>query len=365
VSASYKEEHVAESSEIRNREPHMAKIHKWWQGRASERVWLEVTRRPDLGANLKAPQRDEHDKEFWSYALVREVNDGDVVFHYDGNAMAIVGRSVATGVWWQDEIIWAARGSSAREAQVVPHARPGWYFGLEQYERLAVPITLEAIREKEDAMQSLTASLRDEVGKPLYFPFELGTKRPVRPMQGYLFKLPVAFLELFGLEVAPATGAATVPVPSVPTLGDDYRPADELVAPATRDPFAVDPALVERGVRGHATTQNALAAHIKSAGLEPRSPNAGEPNFDVAWLVGSKIFVAEVKSLTAKNEEKQLRLGLGQVLRYADQLGGGLHRAPVLAVEREPMDSSWLILCEKLGVLLVWPEVFAKKLPLL
>lgn len=58
----------------------MATIHRWWQGRPEERVWLEVTRRPDLGANLKAPQRDEKGKEFWSYALLREVKDGDVVF---------------------------------------------------------------------------------------------------------------------------------------------------------------------------------------------------------------------------------------------------------------------------------------------
>jgi hypothetical protein len=37
---------------------------------------------------------------------------------------------------------------------------------------------------------------------------------------------------------------------------------------------------------------------------------------------------------------------------------------PILAVEQEPADSSWLTLCERLGVHLVWPqtmpEVIAK-----
>jgi hypothetical protein len=42
--------------------------------------------------------------------------------------------------------------------------------------------------------------------------------------------------------------------------------------------------------------------------------------FDLAWQIGRTLFVAQVKSLTLRNEEKQLRLGLGQVLRYADLL---------------------------------------------
>jgi len=72
--------------------------------------------------------------------------------------------------------------------------------------------------------------------------------------------------------------------------------------------------------------------------------------------------VAEVKSLTAANEEKQLRLGLGQVLRYAHQLDRQAGTVPVLVVERIPRDSSWERLCEKLGVVLVWPDVFAERL---
>ena len=37
----------------------------------------------------------------------------------------------------------------------------------------------------------------ERYGKPLYFPFELSNKRPIRLLQGYAFKLPRRFLELF------------------------------------------------------------------------------------------------------------------------------------------------------------------------
>lgn len=40
--------------------------------------------------------------------------------------------------------------------------------------------------------------------------------------------------------------------------------------------------------------------------------------------------------LTASNEEEQLRLELGQVLRYAYQLRGSEETVPVLIVERRP-----------------------------
>jgi hypothetical protein len=145
-------------------------------------------------------------------------------------------------------------------------------------------------------------------------------------------------------------------------FGENYRRADEFAAVEERDPFATDPALVERGIRSHANTQNKLAEYLHSRGIEPLSPRSNEPNFDIAWKVEDRIFVAEVKSVTDRNEEKQLRLGLGQVLRYADQLRHRGPVAPVLVVERRPTDSSWEQLCDRLGVILAWPDVFRERL---
>lgn len=142
-------------------------------------------------------------------------------------------------------------------------------------------------------------------------------------------------------------------------LGEDYAPADENSAAAPRDPFTIDPDTVDRGLRGHAVTQNRLAEFLRAHRISPRRPGPSDPDFDLAWAHSGWWFVAEVKSLTATNETKQLRLGLGQVLDYQDRL---LARHPkvraVLAVEKRPNDDRWLQLCERHEVTLVWPDVF-------
>jgi hypothetical protein len=85
----------------------------------------------------------------------------------------------------------------------------------------------------------------------------------------------------------------------------------------------------------------------------------GGVNFDLAWKDSETIVVAEIKSITAKNESRQLRLGLGQVLDYRSLLAtDGRDVSAVLAVERKPTEQRWIGLCESVGVTLVWPETF-------
>ena len=139
------------------------------------------------------------------------------------------------------------------------------------------------------------------------------------------------------------------------SLGAPYRHVPVIELSKDRDPFSVDPALVERGLNGHTETQNALAAVLDSAGIEPRRGLPPGPNFDLAWENDGTVFVAEVKSITAENEENQLRLGLGQVLRYRQQLvARGYERVvAILVPERQPRDASWRELCLEVGVLLL------------
>ncbi len=139
----------------------------------------------------------------------------------------------------------------------------------------------------------------------------------------------------------------------------NYRREDENLAVTERNPAEVDPSLIERGLKGHKKTQNRLADLATHYGFDPRSHKPGEPNFDLAWVGNEALFVVEVKSITPTNEEKQLRLGLGQVLRYQQVLSLRYARqnvVPVLAAERKPRDTTWSDLCKRLGVRLVWPE---------
>jgi hypothetical protein len=145
------------------------------------------------------------------------------------------------------------------------------------------------------------------------------------------------------------------PQPASLGLGAPYRQAQVIELAGSPEPFSVDPALVERGLRGHAETQNELASVLRNAGIEPRSCLATEPNFDLAWQRNGTVFVAEVKSINPGNEEEQLRLGLGQVLRYRQRLSALGHErvVAVLVPERHPHDPSWHELCQELGVVLL------------
>jgi hypothetical protein len=150
--------------------------------------------------------------------------------------------------------------------------------------------------------------------------------------------------------------AATHPRSS--EVGVEYVAADESATVAEHDPFATDPDVVERGTRSHACLQNQLAAEAASAGLVPLSPAADDPPFDIAWRDGAELHVAEVKSTTATNEEHQLRLGLGQLLRYRHaRSADGKTVHATLYVEREPVDSAWSQLCQSLGITLRWPTL--------
>jgi hypothetical protein len=58
-----------------------------------------------------------------------------------------------------------------------------------------------------------------------------------------------------------------------------------------------------------------------------------------------------VKSLTEENTVRQLRMGLGQVLDYADALARtGLKVHPGLYVERRPADGRWSELTADAGL---------------
>lgn len=95
---------------------------------------------------------------------------------------------------------------------------------------------------------------------------------------------------------------------------------------------------------------------LERAGFSPRRPRSDEPQYDLSWQDGETTWVAEVKSLTQKNEERQLRLALGQVLRYRQLLAADDRdvRAAIV-VEHAPGDMSWRQLCEQEGAMLLWP----------
>lgn len=162
--------------------------------------------------------------------------------------------------------------------------------------------------------------------------------------------------------------ASPAPVPATPTTaprtarsrGQAYRrTTPNSPAPGARI-FERDPDAIDRSTQAHAQTQHALSDVVVAAGHTPLSPASGDPQFDIAWIDAGIVFVAEVKSLSDTNEEKQIRLAIGQVLTYAYRLDWDEVESvqPVIALEKEPIDSEWLPLCAHYGIKLVWPATF-------
>lgn len=139
----------------------------------------------------------------------------------------------------------------------------------------------------------------------------------------------------------------------------EMRPAVErpVGAAESADVWLYDPAERDRATQVHKSLENWLMTKLRELAIEPLDP-AGDPFFDLAWRLPDALWVCEVKS-SANHEEQQLRLGLGQVLRYSHLLADAPPRLPTraaLLIEHAPSDARWLALCTDLGVLLFWPD---------
>ena len=213
---------------------------------------MEASQWTDAGVDLHAPQLGKEGKPYWGYSLVMEVEDGDVVFHYSTVRKQMESWSVATGGKWEDETVWAARGSASRGLR--PHRQPGFFRGLHGPFALGEPLSLDELREEVDTLSDAYATVEAAHSGNLYKPSMFAVMGCARVRatsvacraRRRLPKLGTAAAQ--ALAVRPAAEPPTKP-PMPDELGRSYRPADEDAAISERDPFPTDPAVVERGVR--------------------------------------------------------------------------------------------------------------------
>jgi hypothetical protein len=260
-------------------------LNAWWADDPAQKYWLEITDRPDIGVDLHCPQRDAAGVRTPGYSLLWWVEPSDIMVHWDKNQHAITAWSRAAGPVTEAPTVWLSHHAATRRRLQTACAQPGWWLDLDGPFPLEQPLTLAQLRDRAGDIRAVHEALQALVEGSLYFPFSYYRSTVLRPQQPYLNKLPAEFVALFpelAAAVPSATSGARPPGPGL-GLGAPYREALVSDVPPSREPFTTDPALVERGLRGHADTQNELAAVLRGAGLDPRSHRPEEPSFNLAW----------------------------------------------------------------------------------
>lgn len=248
-------------------------ISAWWDADPSETFWMEITERSDVGANLHAPKRDRSGRENWTHALVQYVRDGDVVYHWwkpPGEEPAMVGYSRAVGSVTSSRITWNAPN------------QPSWKLALADFVELDQKLTQEDMRRHVRAIKAIRTDLEQTYGRPLYFPFEAGDKRPPRAFQGYLVKLPLALVEELGLPTQ--TSARS---PSRPQR-DGRGPTP---APAGAERRRVD-AEVNRRIEKHAV---GVIEQLLQADGWATVDTGDTRSYDIEAVRGAEVLHVEVK----------------------------------------------------------------------
>jgi hypothetical protein len=147
----------------------------------------------------------------------------------------------------------------------------------------------------------------------------------------------------------------TQPEPVSPSIGRVYRPRHVQDWRSPNDIYAIDPAFLEQRVRSHFELERRIADEALERGFVPISPTDSDPQFDVAWRTPQGLTLVEVKSATLDNLETQTRLGIGQVLGYAEHLRKrGEEVQPALLIELPPAPV-WTLVGARTGVVIADP----------
>lgn len=87
------------------------------------------------------------------------------------------------------------------------------------------------------------------------------------------------------LEARPSLPRLARPAARRAALGVPYRRADEEAAVASRDPFTIDPDKIDRGLVGHARTQNVSDGFFRRASVDALAVAPSDPNVTTtrAW----------------------------------------------------------------------------------
>ena len=268
-------------------------INSWWIDDPSERYWVEITDRPDLGENLFIPQMTTAGGSTPGYELINFIRPGDVVFHWHkglGGGPTLVAWSVATGEVEDAFIGWQPHSAHGRTAESAP-PRPAWLMPLVDYTPLDPAITYAHVKALEAKIRPVAAGLKAGIDGPLYFPFVFSENRPIRTAQSYLAKFPRALADVLGIaesgrKLALDAGSTIAPI-MVRSEGQGY----------------VSDSRVKRAIERRAVELATYWYESRSYAVEY---TGGNKPFDLVATRGSEVRRVEVKGTSGWGETVEL-----------------------------------------------------------
>ena len=323
----------------------------WWRGHPEESFWCEITDRPDVGADLKCPQANEAGDPYWSYSLINEVKPGDVVFHYSTRkkVKAFVGASVASAPLEERPIVWIPHGTVGRSKRSIREPRPGWWRPLYHFTRAQAPLKLAELQAPEE-QEWIRAWISEHQQGP-FQPYP----RQLRASQGYLTKMPLAFVERwselsdvverltdFREELSRiAYFEAALPRASAPGQAGFQAKSDE-------DYKAFIRGSIQIRSRSHEKLVNTAANWLQEKGATVSNPHP----IDLMMTLPQKI-ILEAKVVGENNPIFAVREAVGQLHEYRYFLDFRDFRMCIL-LNAAPDTFLMTYIEEELGMLVLW-----------
>lgn len=261
-------------------------MNTWWEGKASENLWVEITDRNDLGSNIKAPVSAQKGKKTSGYELPKYVKEGDVVLHWWKRAKnrinhGFYGYSTVVGSVQDEETSWAPRGRYSKGASKEP--KPSTVWNLSNFTELQKPILIGDINLKKVEILQLINTLEIKYGKPIYFPF-CKREGKIAVNQTYFAKLPAEFIDVIKIDFLSSEIKKISSDINLPTIIPEDK--KHLTRGLSRQSDPLKRVAVEK------YAEDIAYELLKSQGYEVE--RFGKP-FDLLAVKGSEVVKVEVK----------------------------------------------------------------------
>lgn len=254
-------------------------LNDWWADTASERFWIEFSGRNDPGVDLwgdkPTTNRPIPFRETMAYT-----RPGDVVLHWNNERYELLGYSIVDG-------------PSARSKRAQPDR---WTVPLRGFTPINPPVSLDQVRTRTEDIYAAQEAVRETYPGPHYLPFaNHQSGGGLRPIQGYLAKMPATVAEILS-ELA--NGAIPVD-PGSPASGVKHGATEAKDGSASGGSAGrrIADAAVRAAIEMHAV-EMAITAYAAEGATE--IVELGKP-YDLKVCLGGKERRVEVKGSTSRD----------------------------------------------------------------